>query len=73
MSEDVKVTTGDTVTYSLAYKRSLPNYENVTPFFSVTRAVREGEDINQAIDAVVSLVEQRLTQKIEEIDADVKR
>ena len=62
----------DSVTYSLGYKRALPNYENVTPFFSVTTTVREGETIDAAKNRVVAKVESWLEAKIREIDEDAK-
>lgn len=63
----------DSVTYSVAYKRSLPNYENVTPFFSVTRDVKEGETFDKVKEALVLKVETWMTEKINEIDADSKK
>lgn len=61
----------NSVTYSLGYKRSLPGYENVTPFFSITRDVPEGATEQEVLDEIVATVEARLQAKIEEIDADV--
>lgn len=61
----------DSVTYSAAYKRALPNYENVTAFFAITRDVPEGKSEDEVMDDVVAKVESRLEAKIAEIDADV--
>lgn len=61
------------VTYSMGYKRSLPNYENVTPFFSITRDVGEGETEQEVLNDIVATVEARLEAKIREIDADAGR
>lgn len=63
----------NSVTYSAAYKRALPGYENVTPFFSITRDVPEGADEDAVIAEVVDKVERLLSEKIAEIDADAKR
>ena len=63
----------DSVTYSMGYKRALPNYENVTPFFSITRDVPEGKTEDEVLDEVVAKVEARLEAKIQEIDADVAK
>lgn len=63
----------NSVTFSLGYKRALPGYENVTPFFSITRDVPEGADEDEVIREVVAKVESLLTEKIDEIDADLKR
>ena len=64
----------DSVTYSMAWKRSLPNnkYENITPFFSVSLDVKEGTSIEETKAEAVSLVEGWLEAKIQEIDADLK-
>ncbi len=63
----------DSFTYSVAYKRALPGYENVTPFFSITRDIPEGVSEDEVISAVVEKVEGLMSEKIAEIDADVKR
>lgn len=74
----------DSVTVSLAYKRSMPNnkYENVTPFFSATLDVvpdESAEDFQKRLDALdgqkdalAAKVEAWLLEKIEEIDADAR-
>lgn len=63
----------DSVTYAVGYKRSLPNYENVTPFFSITRDVREGETFEQVKNMLVEKVEGWLETKIAEIDQDAAK
>lgn len=59
-------------TYSAAYKRALPGYENVTPFFSITRDIPEGVEEDEIIAEVVEKVERLLSEKIQEIDSDAK-
>jgi len=61
----------DSVTYSAGYKRALPGYENVTPFFSITRDVPADKTEDEVIAEVVAKVESLLEAKIAEIDADV--
>lgn len=60
------------VTYSIAYKRSLPKYENVTPFFSLTMQVGEGQTLEEVKEEVVATVDGWLMDKMEEIDNDTK-
>lgn len=62
----------ESVTYSLAYKRALPGYENVTPFFSVSKTVPEGSSLDEVKAELVAKVEGWMTEKINEIDADAK-
>lgn len=60
------------VTYSMAYKRALPNYENATAFFSITDEVRASETVDQTKDRLVKKVDSWLEAKINEIDEDAK-
>jgi len=62
----------DSVTYELAWKRALPGYENITPFFGVTTDVRDDESFEDAKDRVVKMVEDWMTEKIQEIETDLK-
>lgn len=56
------------VTYSLGYKVNLPKYENVTPFFSITRDVGENDTESEVLDSLIKEVEERLFNKVKEIN-----
>lgn len=60
------------ITYSASYKRSLPNYEHVQVFFSLTDDVREGEHVDDAKNRVVAKVDQWVYDKIREVDEEAK-
>ncbi len=75
------------VTYSNAYKRSLPNYENITVFFSLSLDIPEDVSSKEDAEAFVSKemrkaqfvkeaveakVDAWLLEKINEIDEDAK-
>lgn len=59
------------VTYSLAIKRALPEYQNFTPFYSVTEDVREGETVEEAFDRLEAIVEERMGLKVKELDKEL--
>lgn len=59
------------VTYSLAIKRSLRDYQNYTPFYSVTETVREGETVEEAFDRLEETVEKRMGLKIDQLDVEL--
>jgi hypothetical protein len=59
------------VTYSLAVKRSLPGYQNYTPFYSLTDEVREGETVQEAYARLEEEVESRLGLKIDQLDVEL--
>jgi hypothetical protein len=59
------------VTYSLAVKRALPNYQNYSPFYSITEDVREDETPEEAFDRLEELVEKRVGLKVDQLDAEL--
>lgn len=59
------------ITYSAAYKRALPNYENTTAFFSISREVGEGQTEDEVKNELVAKVDGWMEQRINEIDAEV--
>ena len=62
----------NSVTYSLAIKRAIPNsYQNFTPFYSVTRDVQEGETEQEVLDQLEELVEKRMGLKIDQLDDEL--
>lgn len=61
----------DSVTYSLGLKRSVKQYENYTPFYSVSRDLKEGETEQQVFDELEAIVEKRMLDKCTELDKDL--
>jgi hypothetical protein len=59
------------VTYSLAVKRALPEYQNFSPFYSVTEDVREDETPDEAFDRLEDLVERRMGLKIPSLESEL--
>jgi len=58
------------VTYGLAYLRSLPKYENVRVNIEITDDVRDDEDVDDAVRRVASKVDSLVQSRIEAIDAE---
>lgn len=63
----------NSVTYSLAIKRNLPNYQNYTPFYSVSRDVQEGQTEEEVFDELEALVEKRMGIKVDQLDEELGR
>lgn len=59
------------VTYSLAVKKALPEFQNFTPFYSVTVDVHDDESYDDAIDRVEDLVERRMGIKLTTLEAEL--
>lgn len=59
------------VTYSLGVKRSLPDYQNFSPFYSVTVDVDENETEEEVFAAVEEIVEARMGLKIDQLDVEL--
>jgi len=60
------------VTYSLGIKRSLPDYQNYSPFYSMTDDVREGETVQEAYKRLEETVEKQLGLKVDQLDAELR-
>lgn len=59
------------VTYSLAIKRALRDYQNYTPFYSVTEDVREDETVEEAFLRLEEIVETKMDLKIKQLDSEL--
>ena len=61
------------VKVDLQFTRNLGNYESIKIGIGVEDFVRSGENTNTATDRVYKFVEEKLIEKVEEIEADLKR
>jgi len=69
-TKDVKSTS---VRVELQYVRNLGNYESIRVLIGVEDNVRLDENVNQATDRVYQFVEDKLVEKMEEIEKELKR
>jgi len=60
------------VNVELSYTRNLGNYENIKVNLGVQDYVRDGENVNAAMDRVYAFVEDKLITKMEEIEKELK-
>ena len=60
------------VNAELSYTRNLGNYENIKINLGVQDYVRDGENVNSAMDRVYAFVEDKLITKMEEIEKELK-
>ena len=56
---------------SLKFVRNLGNYESVHVDIGVEDYVRQNETVDSAVDRVYAFVEDKLEQKVKEIEADL--
>lgn len=61
------------VKVELQYTRNLGNFENIKVSIGVEDFVRAGENTNQATDRIYKFVEDKLVEKMHEIEADLKK
>jgi len=67
------MTTNQTnVKVELQYTRNLGNYESIKVLFGVEDFVREGENTSAATDRVYKFVEDKLVEKMQEIELELK-
>lgn len=59
------------VRVSLKFVRNLGNYESVHVDIGVEDYVRQNETADSAVDRVYSFVENKLAEKVKEIEADL--
>lgn len=60
------------VTYGVEFTIKTAQFENVKPSFSMTEDVRDGEHPSDTAARVVALVDSWLTDKVEEINEDLR-
>jgi hypothetical protein len=74
MSElKTKETKPTSVRVELQYVRNLGNYESIRVSIGVEDNVRIDENVNQATDRVYKFVEDKLVEKMGEIEKELKR
>jgi len=61
------------VRVELQYVRNLGNYESLRVTIGVEDAVRLGENVNDATDRVYLFVEEKLIEKMGEIEKELKK
>lgn len=64
MENNTKVTVG------LGYTLNLGNFQSLRIDLSITDSKRDGENINEAFERVYSFVENKLTEKVAEAQAE---
>lgn len=69
-SKEIKPTS---VRIELQYVRNLGNYESIRVAIGVEDNVRMDENVNQATDRVYKFVEDKLIEKMSEIEKELKR
>jgi len=60
------------VNVELKYVRNLGNYESIHVMIGVTDFARQTESVSQATDRVYSFVENKLIEKMKEIEDELK-
>jgi hypothetical protein len=60
------------VKVDLQYTRNLGNYESIKVGLGVEDIVRDGENVNTATDRVYKFVEDKLIEKMQEIEKELK-
>jgi hypothetical protein len=60
------------VRVSLEFVRNLGNYESIRISIGVEDAVRQGETVDQATERVYAFVENKLIEKSNEVEAELK-
>lgn len=66
------MTNSTKVKVDLQYTRNLGNYESIKVGLGVEDNVREGENVNTATDRVYKFVEDKLIEKMQEIEKELK-
>ena len=61
------------VKVELQFTRNLGNFESIRVGLGIEDWVRAGENPSQATDRVFKFVEQKLLEKVNEVEADIKR
>lgn len=67
------MTSPTNVKVELQYTRNLGNYESIKVLIGVEDFVRDKENTNQATDRIYKFVEDKLVEKMGEIEADLKK
>ena len=60
------------VRVSLEFVRNLGNYESIRISIGVEDALRQGETVDQATERVYAFVENKLIEKSNEVEAELK-
>ena len=60
------------VRVELQFTRNLGNYESIKLSIGVEDSVRQNENTNQATDRVYKFVEEKLIEKVKEIESELK-
>lgn len=60
------------VKVELQFVRNLGNYESVRISIGVEDSVRQGETVNEATERVYAFVEDKLVEKSNEVEAELK-
>lgn len=60
------------VTYQVEFTRNLGNFENVKPLFGATATLEDGDKVDDAYDKLTTLVDSWLTDKVEELETELK-
>jgi hypothetical protein len=60
------------VRVALEFVRNLGNYESIRISIGVEDSVRQGETVDQATERVYSFVENKLIEKSNEVEAELK-
>lgn len=68
-----RMTSPTNVKVELQYTRNLGNYESIKVLIGVEDFVRDKENTNQATDRIYKFVEDKLVEKMGEIEADLKK
>lgn len=63
---------GTRVKVDLQYTRNLGNYESIKVGLGVEDTVRDGENVDTATNRVYKFVEDKLIEKMQEIEAELK-
>ncbi len=61
------------VKVELQFTRNLGNFESVRVALGVEDWVREGENTSSATDRVYKFVEEKLIEKVNEVESEIKR
>jgi hypothetical protein len=62
-----------TVKVDLSFTRNLGNYESIKIGIGVEDEVRSGENVDTATERVYKFVEDKLIQKTQEVEEELKR